>query len=51
VAASGRKLEGDATHLIAIIRGEHLIVPRPETTLEAGDKLILVANSESADGV
>jgi len=51
VAASGRKLDGDGDHLVAILRGERLIVPRPETTLEAGDKLILVVDSERVDGV
>jgi CIC family chloride channel protein len=38
----------DNTRVFAIIRGEHMMVPRPETTLEAGDRLILVT---TADGL
>jgi Trk K+ transport system NAD-binding subunit len=38
----------DNTRVFAIIRGEHMLVPRPETTLEAGDRLILVT---TADGL
>jgi CIC family chloride channel protein len=45
--ADGGALE-DNTSVFAIIRGEHMMVPRPETTLEAGDRLILVT---TADGL
>jgi len=33
------------TRVIAIIRGEHMIGVRPDTVLEAGDRLILVSTS------
>lgn len=49
VAASGRELGGDGTNIIAIIRGEHMLVPRPDTELEAGDRLIVVVNDTGVD--
>jgi Trk K+ transport system NAD-binding subunit len=42
VAASGRKLDGDCSNILAIIRGNSMLTPHPDTTLEPGDKLILV---------
>jgi CIC family chloride channel protein len=32
----------DGTQVIAIIRGGHMMVPRPDVALEAGDRLILL---------
>ncbi|HMA42039.1 MAG TPA: chloride channel protein [Gemmatimonadales bacterium] len=40
VLADGGSLD-DETRIFAIIRGEHMLVPRPDTTLEAGDRVIL----------
>lgn len=40
VLADGASLDDD-TRIFAIIRGEHMLVPRPDTTLEAGDRVIL----------
>lgn len=40
------KLDPDTT-IIAIVRGEHMIVPRADTTLKAGDRLMLVTSSEA----
>ena len=37
------------TRVIAIIRGEHMIGVRPDTVLDAGDRLILVTTSEGLD--
>lgn len=45
--ADGGTLDAD-TRIFAIIRGEHMLVPRPDATLEAGDRVILVT---SADGL
>jgi CIC family chloride channel protein len=42
VGASGRKLDGVGSNIIAILRGEHMLVPDADTRLEAGDRLILV---------
>ena len=44
VGADGGTIEDD-TQVFAIIRGGHMMVPRPETTLEAGDRLILVTSA------
>ena len=38
-------VDGD-TRVFAIIRGEHMMVPRPETTLQAGDRVLLVTSVE-----
>jgi Trk K+ transport system NAD-binding subunit len=45
--ADSATLDAD-TRIFAIIRGEHMLVPRPDATLEAGDRVILVT---SADGL
>lgn len=45
--ADSTTLDAD-TRIFAIIRGEHMLVPRPDATLEAGDRVILVT---SADGL
>ena len=45
IGSSGRRLLGADTNIIAILRGEHMILPRAETTLEAGDRLIVVGNA------
>ncbi len=39
--AHGTNLKGD-TRIFAIIRGEHMMAPGPTTTLEAGDRLLLL---------
>ncbi len=41
-------LLGDDTHVIAIIRKEHMLVPTAKTTFEPGDRLILLT---TADGL
>jgi CIC family chloride channel protein len=43
-AADGGKLEEDV-RVVTIIRGEHMMVPRPDVTLQAGDRLILLTTS------
>lgn len=40
----GGTLDED-TRIFAIIRGEHMLVPRPDTTLEAGDRVILLTTA------
>ncbi len=42
VAASGDKLDGDGSTILAIIRGGRTLTPHADTMLEAGDKLVLV---------
>src|SRR5262249_35990647 len=49
VQSSGRKLAGADTNIIAILRGEQVLSPRPEMTLEAGDRLIVVANDAGVE--
>ena len=44
----GAAIAGD-TRGIAIIRGEHMIAVRPDTVLEAGDRLILVTTSKGLE--
>jgi CIC family chloride channel protein len=49
LSTSGRKIGGPDTTIIAILRGEHMLAPRAETTLQAGDRLIVVSDSASVD--
>jgi len=42
--ADGGRLDDD-TRVITIIRGDHMTVPRPSLSLEAGDRLILLTTS------
>jgi CIC family chloride channel protein len=46
----GGKLD-DNTQIFTIIRGEHMMVPRPDTVLEAGDRLILLTTKAGLDGL
>jgi CIC family chloride channel protein len=48
VGASGRKLAGADTNIIGILRGEHMVAPRADTILQAGDRLIIVSDASSA---
>jgi chloride channel protein, CIC family len=47
-SADGASLEGN-TRIFAIIRGEHMMVPGPNTALEAGDRLLLVTAASDMD--
>ena len=49
-SADGGSLVGE-TRIFAIIRGEHMMVPRPDTVLEAGDRLILVTPAAELEGL
>lgn len=49
IAASGRALAGEGTNVIALLRGERMLAPRPDLVLEAGDRLILIAANERLD--
>lgn len=49
ISESGRKLGGVDTNIIGIIRGEHMIAPRAETVMEAGDRLIVVTDAASVE--
>jgi NhaP-type Na+/H+ and K+/H+ antiporter len=42
---------GDGTHVFAIIRGEHMMAPRADTVLEAGDRLILTTTGAGLEGL
>jgi len=46
----GGGLEGD-TRVFAIIRGEHMMVPGRNTTLEAGDRLLLLTTTSDLAGL
>ena len=46
--ADGGSLDDD-TRIFAIIRGEHMLVPSPDTTLEAGDRVILLTTAEGLE--
>jgi CIC family chloride channel protein len=46
IGASGRKLAGADTNIIAILRGDTVVEPRVDTTLQAHDRLVLVAGDE-----
>jgi CIC family chloride channel protein len=46
--ADGGALDDD-TRVFAIIRGEHMLVPRPDSTLQAGDRLILLTTAAGLD--
>jgi hypothetical protein len=46
--ADGGALDED-TRVFAIIRGEHMLVPRPDSTLQAGDRLILLTTAAGLD--
>jgi CIC family chloride channel protein len=48
VGGDGAAFDGD-TRVISIIRGEHMIGVRPDTALEAGDRVILVTTSEGLE--
>ena len=43
------QLDGTDTRVIAILRGEHVTAPNSSTTLEAGDRLVLIAQAGATD--
>ena len=49
VGTSGRQLDGGNANIIAILRGEHMAVPNAKTSLQAGDRLIVVASAEGVE--
>ena len=50
VGADNGRFDGE-TRIFAIIRGEHMLVPRPDTILEAGDRLILLTTAAELEGL
>ncbi|MEP7086880.1 MAG: chloride channel protein [Gemmatimonadota bacterium] len=44
IGASGRKLDGGDTNIVALVRGGTIIVPDAATILEAGDHLVVVTS-------
>ncbi len=50
LGAANGKLD-EHTHVFAIIRGEHMLVPRADTVLEVGDRLILLTSSAALGGL
>ncbi len=46
LGTSGRDLAGADTNVIAIFRHEHILIPRADTMLENGDRLVVVANDD-----
>jgi CIC family chloride channel protein len=50
LGANGGKLDDD-TQIFTIIRGEHMMAPRPDTVLESGDRLILLTTKAELEGL
>jgi CIC family chloride channel protein len=50
LGAGNGKLE-ENTQIFGIIRGEHMMAPRPDTVLEPGDRLILLTTKAGLDGL
>ena len=44
VADSTAQLAAEGNTVVSVIRGEHMLAPRPDLTFTKGDRLILVAN-------
>ncbi|MFI5280657.1 MAG: chloride channel protein [Gemmatimonadales bacterium] len=51
VAATGALLGDHDSSIVAVIRGEHMLAPRPDLVLGAGDRLILVSAVAELDRV
>jgi CIC family chloride channel protein len=51
IAASGRKLAGKETNIIAILRGKEMLPLHADTVLAAGDRLILVGDAGIVSGL
>ena len=45
VADSAAQLEAEGITVVSVIRGEHMLAPRPDLTFTKGDRLILVAKT------
>jgi Trk K+ transport system NAD-binding subunit len=50
VGAEGGHLDAE-TNIITIIRGEHMLAIRPDTVLEAGDRIIVVTNAAGLERI
>ena len=46
VAQSGRALGGEGTNILGILRGNHMIAPRPDVVFTIGDRLIVLAHAD-----
>jgi CIC family chloride channel protein len=44
IAENSAQLEAEGMTVVSVIRGEHMLAPRPDLTFTKGDRLILVAN-------
>lgn len=51
VSASAGALGNGESNIVALIRGEHMLAPRPEIVLGKGDRLILVTTVAALDRV
>ncbi len=47
VAESQAAFSTGGLHLLAVLRGEHMLAPRGDLTLQVGDGVILVVESDS----
>jgi len=47
VAEAAEELAKDDTSILAILRGEHMVGPRPELIIDRADHLILVVGERS----
>lgn len=50
LSAGNGKLD-EHTQIFAIVRGEHMLVPRPDTVLEAGDRLMLLTTAAGLEAL
>ncbi len=48
IPGEGGQLDPDSS-ILAIIRGEHMMAPRPDTVLEPGDRLFVVTTAEGLE--
>jgi chloride channel protein, CIC family len=39
------------TSILTILRGEHMLAPRPELTIESGDRLVLIVSERALEGL
>ncbi|MEP7344069.1 MAG: chloride channel protein [Gemmatimonadaceae bacterium] len=51
IAESSAVFDPERTKIIGVIRGEHMLGPRPDLVLQTGDRLILVAGAADMDSV
>ena len=51
IEASSARRHVDGLHVVSIIRGEHMLAPRPDLVLQGGDRLVLVVDEHGGRDV